>query len=115
MNQEESHPATRISQERNIQKAFISIDTSSLLSTNLQLAQWPIGYKFNMIPTFDGESYPRQFLMSFEAAVIAGEGGRNHTCKVTCHGSKRSNTTLVFISESKIHTFMGTIKDKSTS
>jgi t-SNARE complex subunit (syntaxin) len=39
MNQEESHPATRISQERNIQKTFISIDTSSPLSTNLQLAQ----------------------------------------------------------------------------
>jgi hypothetical protein len=39
MNQEELHPATRISQERNIQKAFISIDTSSPLSTNLQLAQ----------------------------------------------------------------------------
>jgi hypothetical protein len=40
--------------------------------------------------------------------------GWNHTCKVTCHGSKRSSTTLVFISKSKIHTFMGTIKDKST-
>jgi t-SNARE complex subunit (syntaxin) len=39
MNQEESHPAIRISQERNIQKTFISIDTSSPLSTNLQLAQ----------------------------------------------------------------------------
>jgi hypothetical protein len=25
-----------------------------------------------MIPTFDGESDPRQFLMSFKAAVIAG-------------------------------------------
>jgi membrane peptidoglycan carboxypeptidase len=35
MNQEESHLATRISQGRNIQKAFISIDTSSPLSTNL--------------------------------------------------------------------------------
>jgi t-SNARE complex subunit (syntaxin) len=38
INQEESHPATRISQERNIQKSFISIYTSSPLSTNLQLA-----------------------------------------------------------------------------
>jgi t-SNARE complex subunit (syntaxin) len=35
MNQEESHLATRISQERNIQKSFISIDTSSPLSINL--------------------------------------------------------------------------------
>jgi hypothetical protein len=38
MNQEESHPAAKISQERNIQKSFISIDTSSPLSPNLQLA-----------------------------------------------------------------------------
>jgi t-SNARE complex subunit (syntaxin) len=35
INQEELHPATRISQERNNQKSFISIDTSSPLSTNL--------------------------------------------------------------------------------
>jgi hypothetical protein len=73
--------ATRISQERNNQKSFISIDTSSPLSTNLQLAQWPIGYKFNMIPTFNGESDPRQFLMSFEAPVIAGGGDETTLAK----------------------------------
>jgi hypothetical protein len=81
INQEESYPATRISQERNIKKSFISIDTSSPLLTNLQLAQWPIGYKFNMIPTFDCESDPRQFLMSFEAAVIAGGGDETTLAK----------------------------------
>ena len=31
-----------------------------------------------MIPTFDGQSDPRQFLMSFEAAVIS-EGGDETT------------------------------------
>jgi hypothetical protein len=81
MNQEESHPATRISQERNIQNSFISIDTSSPPSINLQLAQWPIWYKFNMIPTFDGESDSRQFLMSFEARVIAGGGDKTTLAK----------------------------------
>jgi hypothetical protein len=81
INQEESHPVTRISQERNNQKSFISINTSSPLSTNLQLVQWPIGYKFNMIPTFDGESDPRQFLMSFEAAVIVRGGDKTTLAK----------------------------------
>jgi fatty acid-binding protein DegV len=56
---DESNSATKASHEKNSQKSFISIDTSSLLSINLQLAQWPLGYKFNMIPTFDGQSNPR--------------------------------------------------------
>jgi hypothetical protein len=34
-----------------------------------------------MIPTFDGESDPRQFLMSFEAAVIAGDGDKTTLAK----------------------------------
>ena len=69
---EDPNSATKVSQEKNSLKSFISIDTSSPLSINLQLAQWPLGYKFDMIPTFDGQSDPRQFLMSFEAAVISG-------------------------------------------
>ena len=59
INLEEPNSATKASQEKNSQKSFISIDTSSPLSTNLQPAQWPLGYKFNMIPTFDGQSDPR--------------------------------------------------------
>jgi hypothetical protein len=34
-----------------------------------------------MIPTFDSESDPRQFLMSFEAAVIAGGGDETTLAK----------------------------------
>jgi hypothetical protein len=34
-----------------------------------------------MIPTFDGESDPRYFLMSFEAAVIAGGGDETTLAK----------------------------------
>jgi hypothetical protein len=71
---DEPNSATKTSHEKNSQKSFISIDTSSPLSINLQLAQWPLGYKFNMIPTFDGQYDPRQFLMSFKAAVISGGG-----------------------------------------
>ena len=47
----------------------------------MQLAQWPLGYKFNMILTFDGESDPRQFLMSFEAAVISIGGDETTLAK----------------------------------
>jgi hypothetical protein len=34
-----------------------------------------------MIPTFDGESDPRQFLMSFEVVVIAGGGDETTLAK----------------------------------
>ena len=78
---EEPNSTTKASQEKNSQKSFISIDTSSPLSINLQLAQWPLGYKFNMIPTFDGQSDPRQFLMSFEAAAISGGGDETTLAK----------------------------------
>ena len=46
--------AAKTSEERTSQRSFISIVSSSPLSINLQLAQWPLGYKFNMLPTFDG-------------------------------------------------------------
>ena len=42
INVEDPNSATKVSQERNSQKSFISIDTSSPLSVNLQLAQWPL-------------------------------------------------------------------------
>ena len=71
INLEEPNSATKASQEKNSQKSFISIDTSSPLPINLQLAQWPLGYKFNMMLTFDGQSDPRQFLIIFEAALIS--------------------------------------------
>ena len=78
---EDPNSATKVAQEKNSQKSFISIDTSSPLSINLQLAQLPLGYKFNMIPTFDGQSDPRQFLMSFEAIVISGGGDETALAK----------------------------------
>jgi hypothetical protein len=34
-----------------------------------------------MIPTFDGESDPRKFLMSFEATVIGGGGDETTLAK----------------------------------
>jgi hypothetical protein len=34
-----------------------------------------------MIPTFDGQSDPKQFLMSFEAAVIFGRGDKTTLAK----------------------------------
>ena len=71
---DDPNSVAKASQERSSQRSFISIDTSSPLSINLQLAQWPLGYKFNTLPTFYGQSDPRQFLMSFEAAVIFGGG-----------------------------------------
>jgi exonuclease VII large subunit len=42
INLEEPNSATKASQEKNSLKSFISIDPSSPLSINLQLAQWPL-------------------------------------------------------------------------
>jgi seryl-tRNA synthetase len=78
---DEPNSATKTSQEKNSQKSFISTGTSSPLSINLQLTQWPLGYKFNMIPTFDDQSDPRQFLMSFEATIISGGGDETTLAK----------------------------------
>lgn len=74
INIDEPSSAAKASQEKISQKSFTSIDTDFPLSINLQLAKWPQGYKFNLIPIYDGQSDPRQFLMSFEAAVTSGGG-----------------------------------------
>ena len=58
--------------KRRISKSHSYQLTQTLPCLNLQLAQWPLRYKFNMVPTFEGQSDPRQFLMSFKAAVISG-------------------------------------------
>jgi hypothetical protein len=54
-----------------------------------------------MIPIFDGESDPRQFLMSFEAAIIAGGGDETTLAKSLIMTVKESSTTLVFIQKCK--------------
>lgn len=71
---DEPHSAAKSSQEKDSQATFTTIDTDSPLAINIQLAKWPVGFKFNVIPTYNGQSDPRQFLMSFEAAV-ASRGG----------------------------------------
>lgn len=73
INVDDPNSTAKASQEISSQRSFISIDTSCPLSINLQLAQWPLGYKFNRLPTFDDQSDTRQLLMSFEAAVISRE------------------------------------------
>jgi hypothetical protein len=55
------------------------------------MAQWPLGYKFDMLLTYDGQSDLRQFLMSFEAAVILGEGDEAILAKPFIMSVKRPN------------------------
>lgn len=69
---------TKASQEKNSQRSFISIDPTFRLSTNLQVAQWPLGYKFDMLPIYDRQFDPRQFLMSFQIATISWEVTEPH-------------------------------------
>jgi hypothetical protein len=75
----------------------ISIDPTLPLSINLQLAQCPLGYMFNMTPTFNSQS-KRQFLISFEVVVIFGGGD-----EATHNGNKGTNPTMVLLATSKIN------------
>ena len=44
-------------------------DPESPLSMNLQNQPWPTGFKMPIVVMFDGELDPREFVISFEAAV----------------------------------------------
>jgi len=49
-------------------------DPKSPLSEGLQNAPWPPNYKPITLPKFNGKTDPRQFLMSFEAAIASAGG-----------------------------------------
>jgi hypothetical protein len=46
----------------------------SLLSEGIQTSPWPVTYKPITFPKYNGKSDPRQFIMSFEAAVASAGG-----------------------------------------
>jgi len=46
-------------------------DASSPLSQELQAAPWLPGYRLTMLPSYDGQSNPKQFLLSYEAIVAS--------------------------------------------
>ena len=51
-----------------------TIDSRSPLSEGIQTSPWPPSYKPITLPKFNGRSYSRQFIMSFEAAVDSAGG-----------------------------------------
>ena len=51
-----------------------TIDSKSPLSKGIQSSPWPPSYKPITLPKFNGGSDPRQFIMSFEAAVASASG-----------------------------------------
>jgi len=51
-----------------------TLDLHSPLSKGLQTSPWPTTYKPITLPKFNGKADPRQFLMSFEAAVASAGG-----------------------------------------
>ena len=54
-----------------------TIDSKSPLSEGIQNSPWPSSYKPITLPKFNGRSDPRQFIMSFKAAVASA--GENDT------------------------------------
>jgi hypothetical protein len=55
-----------------------SVNNKCPLADNLKLAPWPLQYRAIPLPKYYGESDPRKFLMSYEAA-IASSGGDDIT------------------------------------
>jgi hypothetical protein len=49
-------------------------DPKSPLSQECQITPWPQTYRPVPLPRFSGQSYPRQFLMSYEAAILSAGG-----------------------------------------
>jgi hypothetical protein len=48
-----------------------AFDDASPLSAELQATLWPSSYKPPQLPMYDGHSDPKQFLMSYDTAVMA--------------------------------------------
>jgi hypothetical protein len=51
-----------------------AFDDASPLSAELQATPWPPSYKPPQLPMYDGYSDPKQFLMSYEAAISSYGG-----------------------------------------
>jgi hypothetical protein len=49
-------------------------DPKSPLSKGIQTSPWPVTYKPITLPKYNGKSDPRQFIMSFEAAIASARG-----------------------------------------
>jgi hypothetical protein len=50
------------------------VDPKSPLSEGIQTSPWPVTYKPITLPKYNGKTDPRQFVMSFEAAVASTRG-----------------------------------------
>jgi hypothetical protein len=50
------------------------VDPKSPLSEGIQTSPWPVTYKQITLPKYNGKTDPRQFVMSFEAAVASTRG-----------------------------------------
>jgi hypothetical protein len=53
-------------------------DLKSPLTQILQTKSWPLEYKLQNLPRYDGSVDPRQFVMSYKAAVAVA-GGDEYT------------------------------------
>jgi len=81
INIEDPNVATKVSKDKNSQKSFISIDTSSPSFNRFATDAMTPGLQVQHDTTFDGQSDPSQFLMSFEVAVISIGGDETTLAK----------------------------------
>jgi hypothetical protein len=56
------------------QTATRTVDPKSPLSEGIQTSPWPVTYKPIILPKYNCKTDPRQFVMSFEAAVASTRG-----------------------------------------
>ena len=57
----------------------------SLLSEELEEMQWPRHFNLAVLPQFDGESDPKEFLLKYEATIKETGGGSACKAKALVH------------------------------
>ena len=62
------------------QQFYPQQDLATPLSVEFEELPWPPRFNPTILPQFDGESDPKDFLLKYEAAIEASGGGA--TCKV---------------------------------
>jgi hypothetical protein len=91
------------------QHGNFAFDDASPLSVELQATPWPLSYKPPQLPTYDGHSDPKQFLMSYEATISSWGQHCSHG-EILCYGTQECHTNLVLFSSARNNHIMAEVE-----
>jgi hypothetical protein len=87
---ETQQPNTQEDPAENQMQQYLTFDPQSPLCEHLQYIPWPTSYKPIQLPKFNGSTDPRQFIMSYEAAIASAGGNDAVMAKslvIACEGA----------------------------